>query len=607
MGSCMTPRAAALAAYIARERWWLDDYALFQAIARRRGHGATGATGRAPLRDREPRRSTRRGASFAREVLRQQYLQWIAEAQWQAARAAARARGVPIFGDLPFVVATDSADVWARRDEFMLDVSARRAARRVQRHRPGLGAADVPLGRHRRHRLSRGCASARGAWPRSSTAFASITWSGFYRTFGRPPEGEPFFNPADEPTQTRQGEAILRIFLETGAEIIAEDLGDGAADFVRASLARLGVPGCKVLRWERDWHAPGQPFVDPRDYPPLSVAMTGTHDTETRSRTGGTTRPTTSAARCSRCRSSGSSAVDDVHAPGPKRCATRCWTSPIDPARTTSSCPLQDVFGWRDRINMPGTVGDTTGRGGCRGRSIRSTTRAGGRRTRRVLPSAGELAPAAREPLEWRATLIVPHGSEPLPHSRVPAAAGRARNRATSRSTSTSFRERKTAAEILQRLEGRRVQILMAEAPLPDDPSTVVPVSYKVSHELRAEETDPKLADLVGRLADAVEFRGRRILYNWLGATRLDWRGQGHFRALTEEQEVWAVAQGYDEVVVKTKNRYYDMRGTLDSLQFNVIKLEPAADPLESKVYLSKRLGPCVLDAHRSRRQVLRA
>ena len=60
------------------------------------------------------------------------------------------------------------------------------------------------------------------------------------------------------------------------------------------------------------------------------------------------------------------------------------------------------------------------------------------------------------------------------------------------------------------------------------------------------------------------------MLYNWLGATRLDWRGQGHFRALTEEQEVWAVAQGYDEIVVKTKNRYYDMRGTLDSLQFNV-------------------------------------
>ncbi len=168
------------------------------------------------------------------------------------------------------------------------------------------------------------------------------------------------------------------------------------------------------------------------------------------------------------------------------------------------------------------------------------------------------------------------------------------------------FPKRKTASEIVDRLDGREYQILMAEAPV-DDGSTVVPVSYKVSHELREEETDPQLKDLVDRLTGVVEFAGRRILYNWLGATRRDWRGQGHFRALTEEQEVWAVGQGFDEVIVKTKNRYYDMRGTLDNLQFDVIKLEPAESSLESKVYLSKRLGPFVLDAHRSVRQVTRA
>lgn len=169
------------------------------------------------------------------------------------------------------------------------------------------------------------------------------------------------------------------------------------------------------------------------------------------------------------------------------------------------------------------------------------------------------------------------------------------------------FHTRKTAAEIMQRLEGREYQILMAEASLPEDGAAVVPVSYKVSHELRPEESDPKLVDLVARLSDTIDFDNQRVLYNWLGATRLDWRGQGHFRALTEEQEVWAVTQGYDAIVVKTKNRYYDMRGTLDSLQFNVVKLEVAADPLDSKVYLGKRLGPFVLDAHRSRRQVTRA
>jgi hypothetical protein len=168
------------------------------------------------------------------------------------------------------------------------------------------------------------------------------------------------------------------------------------------------------------------------------------------------------------------------------------------------------------------------------------------------------------------------------------------------------FPTRKSATDIVSRLQERDAQILMAEDSLADDTATVVPVSYKVSHELREAEDDPKLADLVERLQDVVEFDGRKILYNWLGATRLDWRGKGHFRALTEEQEVWALGQGYDEVIVKTKNRYYDMRGTLDSLQFNVIKVEPAPDPLDSKVYLSKKLGQFVLDAHRGKRTLSR-
>jgi hypothetical protein len=168
------------------------------------------------------------------------------------------------------------------------------------------------------------------------------------------------------------------------------------------------------------------------------------------------------------------------------------------------------------------------------------------------------------------------------------------------------FPIRKSQSEIVQRLQDRDAQILMAEAGLPGDGSTVVPVSYKVSHELRADESDPKLADLVDRLRGVVNFSGTRILYNWLGATRRDWRGQGHFRALTEHQEAWAVGQGFDEIIVKTKNKYYDMRSALDQLQFDVIKFEPAPDNLEAKVYLRKRLGPLVLDSHRSRKQVVR-
>jgi hypothetical protein len=170
------------------------------------------------------------------------------------------------------------------------------------------------------------------------------------------------------------------------------------------------------------------------------------------------------------------------------------------------------------------------------------------------------------------------------------------------------FPRKKTAQEIIARLREREFLILMAEAPLPDDPGMIVPVSFKVVHEIRANEREPKLADLVTRLNDNVNFQDRKVLYSWIGGTRRDWRGQGHFRALTEESEAWAHAAGFHEVVVKTKNRFYDMRGTLDQLEFNVIKYEVnPTDNRESKVYLSKQLTSDVLRSHTSTRTVVYA
>jgi hypothetical protein len=170
------------------------------------------------------------------------------------------------------------------------------------------------------------------------------------------------------------------------------------------------------------------------------------------------------------------------------------------------------------------------------------------------------------------------------------------------------FPRKKTAQEIITRLRDREFLILIAEAPLPDDPGMIAPVSFKVVHEIRADEKDPKLADLVLRLHDCVGFEDRKVLYSWIGGTRRDWRGQGHFRALTEESEAWAHVAGYHEVVVKTKNRFYDMRGTLDQLQFDVVKYEVnPVDNRESKVYLSKRLTSDVVRAHTSTRTVVYA
>jgi 4-alpha-glucanotransferase len=347
-----TGRAAAFASYVAREAWWLDDYALFQACAAE-WPGVSWRQWPEPIRDRHPEALSAAWTHFERRILREQYAQWIADEQWQEAREALAARGITVVGDLQFVVALESADVWARADEYLLDVSVGAppdafSAEGQNWKLPGyrwdvIAASGYELMRVRAHR--------------AAELFDGIRIDhlvGLYRTYNIPEEGHPFFLPGDEHRQVEQGEAVLHAFQQTGALLLAEDLGT-VPDFVRASMARLGVAGTKVLRWERRWHEHGQPFIDPRDYPELSVAMTGTHDTETLAGWWDGTPPDERRAvfELPTMRAHG---FGDPREPW----SDRLRDALLDLAWHARSSELfvlpQDLFGWKVRINVPGIV-----------------------------------------------------------------------------------------------------------------------------------------------------------------------------------------------------------------------------------------------------------
>jgi GNAT superfamily N-acetyltransferase len=170
----------------------------------------------------------------------------------------------------------------------------------------------------------------------------------------------------------------------------------------------------------------------------------------------------------------------------------------------------------------------------------------------------------------------------------------------------TEFKKKKTADEIIGRLRDREHLILLSMAE--DDDGTLIPVAYKIGHELRAQEANIKLTELVSELREVVEFPNRKIFYSWIGGTRSEWRGQGRYRALTEQQEEWAHAHGFHELVVKTKNKFYPMRATLDHINFDVIKFQRhLRDNRESKVYLSKKIAAEVLNQHQTSRSVVQA
>jgi 4-alpha-glucanotransferase len=354
-----TRRASEFRAYTEAEAWWLEDYALYRALKAHHGERSW-TVWPEPLRNRQPDALAAARVSLADDILFRKYLQWLAGDQWGAARD--RVNPVSLFGDLPFMVSGDSADVWARQDEFRLDASVGVPPDAFSATGQDWGLPvyrwDVFAARDfdwLRDRARRNAALYDG--------YRVDHLVGFYRTYFRPFDGgAPQFTPAEQDAQIALGEQVLGVFREPGTEIIAEDLGV-VPDFVRESLTRLCVPGYKVFRWERDWHAPGQPFKDPHQYAPVSVATSGTHDTEpmaiwweaaSRDEREAVLQIPAIARRIGddeRQRVIDSQGLSN-------HCLEAFLETLFESGSELLILPIQDVFGWRDRINQPATVGD---------------------------------------------------------------------------------------------------------------------------------------------------------------------------------------------------------------------------------------------------------
>jgi 4-alpha-glucanotransferase len=347
----LSDRSRAFRDFLGREAWWLEDYALFRALhdEHRAGHWRDWEP---ELRDRQPGALEHARQRLADTILYYQYVQWLADEQWRRARA--DCDGIGWFGDFPFMVSGHSSDVWARQHEFRLDASVGTPPDAFSETGQNWG-----LPAYRWDRLAEG----NYEWLRQRARRCTELYDGFrvdhlvgfYRTFVREPGGRKYFTPPDEPSQIAQGEHIMRAFKDAGARIIAEDLGL-VPDVVRASLMRLRIPGLKVLRWEREWHRPRQPFRDPAHYAAESVAISGTHDTETLAEWWDSASPEERhlCAEIPGLREAGC----DPDAPFGPRTRDALLRALFRAGSNFVIVPFPDLFGWRDRVNVPAVVND---------------------------------------------------------------------------------------------------------------------------------------------------------------------------------------------------------------------------------------------------------
>ena len=89
--------------------------------------------------------------------------------------------------------------------------TSRSACRRTRSAPPGQdwGLPDVPVGRRLRRRTMPGCASARAAWPRSTTAIASIISSACTARTASRRRASRSSSPAHEPAQLRRAKRFF--------------------------------------------------------------------------------------------------------------------------------------------------------------------------------------------------------------------------------------------------------------------------------------------------------------------------------------------------------------------------------------------------------------
>ena len=268
-------------AFLDQHQSWLDDFALYQAI--RAAQGQSAWTDWPPeLRDRHPEALAAMRQQLDKSLAQCRFEQFLFHRQWTAIKKYANERGILIFGDIPLFVGYDSADVWARRDCFLLDDEGRPKV-----------VAGVPPDYF----------SATGQlWGNPHYAWESMRADGFQWWKDRIHTQLTQFDllridhfrgleayweiPADAETavsgrwQLAPGDELFRTLRAKFGRLplVAEDLGIITPE-VETLRDNHGLPGMKVLHFAFGGGA-DNPYL-PHNHVLNSVVYTGTHDNNT--------------------------------------------------------------------------------------------------------------------------------------------------------------------------------------------------------------------------------------------------------------------------------------------------------------------------------------
>jgi 4-alpha-glucanotransferase len=279
-GRAATEDSKALQTFQVENGYWLDDYCLFAAL--RAELDAGWWEWPQPLRERQPAALAEARERLAGAIGYLKYEQFLFFSQWQSLRDYANRKGVLLFGDMPIFVAQDSAEVWARPEDF--DLQPDGTPRVVAGVPPDYFSATGQRWGNPQYRWKQMCEDGFAFWidrMRTQLKLFDLVridhFRGFESYWEIPAEKELAINGR---WVEADGDALFERLHQVFGRLplVAEDLGVITPQ-VDALRKRHGLPGMKVLQFAFSGE-PDNPYL-PCRHSRDSVVYTGTHDNDT--------------------------------------------------------------------------------------------------------------------------------------------------------------------------------------------------------------------------------------------------------------------------------------------------------------------------------------